>query len=481
MNSRYHVVIVGAGVAGMAAADTLAGRGLDILIIDENRHAGGQMLRETCRVKQGLWKFNPAIMKIKDDSLSGKLGINLKPVNLLPKGLNYINQAEVIGLFQDSRLLVNLPERSDCKAGSTGGVLDIKFEYLIFATGARERYLPFRGWTIPGVISLGAAQILMKSSGILPARSTLIAGTSPLQMVLAGEILKNRGEVPAILDEKRLAEKFALLPLLKGHISKIGEGAAQILNLTLKGVRIHQGVRVVEARGKNRVESVVTRRVDNSGKTVAGTEKIYPAEALAAGYGFTPNIELPIQAGCRIEYSKDKGGWVVKVDEKLQTSVRALYAAGETTGIAGAGKSYFEGRLAASSILEKFGIRHSDSDAIDNLVKSRSAQTGYGVFLNRLCAVLPSAYREIPDETLICRCEEISMGEIRKNIELGFQTSGSLKKATRCGMGRCQGRVCHSIMLDILLSLTKKNPEDVGKLVTRAPVKNISINAFLKD
>ena len=105
---------------------------------------------------------------------------------------------------------------------------------------------------------------------------------------------------------------------------------------------------------------------------------------------------------------------------------------------------------------------------------------GYAKFLNRLCEVPSSAFEAIPDETLICRCEEISMGELKKRIRQGFRTAGSLKKATRCGMGRCQGRICRPVMFDILLALTGRSPEQTGKSLSRAPVKNVSIKAFLQ-
>lgn len=484
MKPGYHVVIVGSGVAGIAAADTLAGHGLDILVIDENPYPGGQMLRETCRFSHGFWKFDPALMRSKGFALARKITRNLKQTGL-PKGVDCVHKAQVLGVFKDPglmthRLLVHVPQSPSPDGWDHGRVLEIKAEYLVFATGARERWLPFKGWTLPGVMSLGGAQILMKSSGILPARHTLIAGTSPLQTALAADILKNKGFVTALLDENRLTRKIRLLPLLRNQWPRAGEGAVQMLGLILGKVWCRQGVRVVEARGKEGLESVVTAELDRTGKTLAGTQKIYPARALAIGYGFSANIELPVQAGCGIEYHKDRGGWVVRADENLETSVSSVYAAGEITGIAGAGKSFIEGKLAALSILEKLRITHKSPETARDLIFRRTQQMGYSKFLNRLCEVPSSAFEAIPDETLICRCEEISMGELKKRIRQGFQTAGSLKKATRCGMGRCQGRICRPVMFDILLALTGRNPEQTGKSLSRAPVKNVPMKAFLQ-
>jgi len=156
-----------------------------------------------------------------------------------------------------------------------------------------------------------------------------------------------------------------------------------------------------------------------------------------------------------------------------------VYAAGEITGIAGAGKSFVEGKLAAMSILEKLGKETGPDRYMQKLVRMQKQQLGYAAFLNQLCQVPLSAYEKIDDDVLICRCEEISMGEVRKQIAKGFMTAGSLKKATRCGMGRCQGRICQPVLFDILLALTGQTPDQTGSPSFRAPVKNVPLAAFL--
>jgi D-hydroxyproline dehydrogenase subunit alpha len=480
VKQAYDVVIVGSGVAGIAAANTLAGHGLEILVIDENPHAGGQILRKECRKTDGFWEFDPDPVRSGRGASIQKIVQSLRPVRR-PKGITCVHQARVLGIFLDRQLLVHVPDLL-CSGGvGPGRVLEVEAGCLLLATGARERWLPFKGWTLPGVMSLGAAQILMKSSGILPARHTLIAGTSPLQTVLALEILKNKGKVTAVLDENHFTKKLGLLPLLKHHVALAGEGAMQMLCLLIRQVRFRQGVRVKEARGKTELETVVTAGLDRKGNMEPGTCQTYPAGALAVGHGFSPNIELPVQAGCALDYDADKGGWVVRVDHALETSVAAVYAAGEITGIAGAGKSFVEGKLAALSILEKLEKKTGPDTCVRELVRMQKQQLGYAAFLNQLCQVPLSAYEAIEDDVLICRCEEISMGEIRKQISRGFLTTGSLKKATRCGMGRCQGRICQPVLFDILLALTGRPPEQAGSPSSRAPVKNVPLGAFLES
>ena len=203
------------------------------------------------------------------------------------------------------------------------------------------------------------------------------------------------------------------------------------------------------------------------------------------GYGFVPNIELAVQAGCDIEYQKLLGGWVVRADKNLESSLDSVFAVGEITGIAGGKKSYIQGKIAAVSILkklDKLNLKKQGptlSRQMNRLHSLNLQQTAYAGFLNHLCQVPSAAYRQIHDDTLICRCENITMGTIKKAIHEDFITSGGLKKATRCGMGRCQGRICGTIISDIIMALTKKTPHEIGPLLSRAPVKNVAIRSFM--
>jgi NAD(P)H-nitrite reductase large subunit len=166
----------------------------------------------------------------------------------------------------------------------------------------------------------------------------------------------------------------------------------------------------------------------------------------------------------------------------MATSVPGTYAAGETTGIAGAGKSYIEGQIAAWDILFKLGRvdRQRHQDRTLPLARQRRQQVRYGMFLNRLCRIEPECYADIPDETIICRCEEITMGEIRRQLNNGFVTMNGLKKATRCGMGNCQGRTCGPILFDIISAFTQGPPTLVGCASARAPIKTVSLGALAK-
>ena len=464
MNKRYHAIIVGSGMAGLAAADILAMHGLRVLIIDDNTHVGGQLLRKPSHGLVKERRFEPDRCK--------RRGMHLVK-RLRESDVHFCTQTQVLGIYPGRSLLVVRPDQHVC---------EYRADALILATGARERQLPFNGWTLPGVMATGAAQILMKCSGILPGRKTLIGGLGPLMLVLAAEILASGGQVLAVLDQSLPAEKIKVLTAGSAIWPKLLEGAVYLAQLTAARIPMRQGVRIVEARGRKQLEAVVCARTDAAGSIIVGTEKIYSTDTLAVGYGFVPNIELPQQAGCTVSHAADRGGWIVDVDPHMATSVPGIYAVGETTGIAGAGKSFIEGQIAAWDILLKTGRvdRRCHDRHIHPLMWRRRQQVRYGRFLNRLCRPAAECYADIPDETIICRCEEVTMGEIRRRLRQGFSTMNGIKRATRCTMGNCQGRTCGPILSDIASAYTQLPPAVAGCASARAPVKTVSLGALAK-
>lgn len=198
-----------------------------------------------------------------------------------------------MGVFDENRMLVHAREPDG--AGTGSALFEIQAQTLVFATGARERYLPFKGWTLPGVMSLGAAQILMKTHHLLPAPSSLIPGSSPLMMVLASELLANGGRVVSLVDENPWTEKIRFLHLFPHHWSKLLEGAFYTAQLFLRQIPMHTGHRIIEACGRNAFHHAVMAKTDADGRPVPGSETRVEAPCLLTGYGFV----LPLQAGCK--------------------------------------------------------------------------------------------------------------------------------------------------------------------------------------
>jgi thioredoxin reductase len=461
---KYNVVIVGSGFSGIVAAGLLADFNLSILLVDENIHIGGQLLRKIPDELGEYPSYRPEYIK--------KIGFRFLN-NIKKKKIKIMNRTCVVGVYPDNQLMME-SERKE--------VLAVSYDVLLFATGARERFLPFKGWTLPGVYSTGLVQVMMKSSGILPARKMLMAGSGLFLFSVGYEFLKNKGKLSAILEQTGMMDKIKMLPLLFHQFSKFAEGGKFLSKIYLSGVPIKYRRKIVEARGSNGVEEVVVGKVDASGKLIEGTEKIYKTNALAVGYGFVPNIEGPQMAGCDLEFSEQKGGWTVKVNEGLETSVKNVLAAGEITGVGGALKSINEGKIAALTILNKFEKIDKENyhRQLKKLTKERNHHMKFTDCFNSLYKIPKNAVADIPDDTIICRCEDINMGEIKRGIDSGFTTPKGLKTAVRISMGNCQGRICGPVVYDILKVLTKQAPETLGPFGARPPLKPVSIGALAK-
>ncbi|MBL0714705.1 MAG: FAD-dependent oxidoreductase [Desulfosarcina sp.] len=462
MRSKRHVIIVGLGLAGLSAARALSGRGLDILLMDENSSPGGQYLRRVPR------RLGVDYRRTKEHLRH--LGYRLLN-DFCQGGVTISRGTQILGLEDDGRIW---------GLGKDGRIEEHHGEYIILATGARERFLPFSGWTLPGVVSPGAAQILIKSAGVLPGRTHLIGGAGPLPLAVAGEVSAAGGQVQAFWNQTSWSDQLRVLGGGRHHLSKIVLGMKYFARLSASRTSIRNRCKVLEARGNGVLEQVVLAKMDDEGHAVNGSEKTYEVDCLAAGYGFVPNLELAMLAGCELEYDPAKGGWVVKVDDSLQSSVPPIIAAGELTGIAGAEKSLIEGQLAGLAVVHKIDSLHQDSyqKEMARLQQRRRREMAFGGLLNSICRAPRGMLEEVPDPTIICRCEDITMGQIRQQIRNGFTSLDAIKKATNSGMGNCQGRTCGPILHDILSAHTPMRPEKLLPLSIRSPIKPVPLSAL---
>jgi D-hydroxyproline dehydrogenase subunit alpha len=452
------VAVVGGGLSGLVAATTLVDRGLRVLLLDENIRMGGQALKSPPWSNPPSWTLGPR-----------RYGFGLID-RVKRKSIEVLTRTKVLDVDEQKSLLIEREEKE---------IFSVAPRVVLLATGARERFMPFKGWTLPGVISTGAAQILMKGSGVLPAREMVVAGIGPFLLALSAEFLGNRGKLLSILDTGRLRDKLVLATTGLYSLSKLMEGFFHLVGICRARVPLHHGTAVVEARGGRELEKVIAAKISRHGNILQGTEKRYQTGCLAVGWGLTPNIELARIAGSALEFDNGKGGWVVGVNEDLETSVDGVFAAGEITGIAGALKSIHEGEMAAYGILKKLG-KEVDSKRVDYLKRKRRGHLRFGNRYNRLHRLPDQMVLSIPDEVVICRCEDVRMGDIRAALKEGYDEPGTLKKALRIGMGNCQGRTCGHLLYDILSALTRRKPSEIPLLSVRSPVKPVAIGSFLK-
>lgn len=460
-NKKYDIVIVGSGFAGIASANMLTGTGLSILMIDENFHVGGQLLRKIPNELGKNKKYKPDYVK--------KIG-NKFINNLKGDDIEILNNTSVIGIYDNNEILVEVEKKS---------VASVHYEVILFTTGARERYLPFKGWTLPGVFSAGMSQVLMKSSGILPSKDVVVGGSGLFLFSAAYEFLKNGARVRSVLESTGVVDKIKMLPVLLHNFSKIMEGARYLGKIGTSGVPIRFNTKIIEARGNGSLEEIVISKTDSNGKFITGKEKIIKIGGFAYSYGFVPNIELPNLAGCKISFIKELGGWVVDVNENMETSISGVFCAGEVTGVGGALKSVNEGETASISILERFDKKSSLQGKKGQMIKARKHHLNFAKYFNTLYGIRDEEISEIPDETIICRCEDVKMVDIREAVSNGFISPGALKTSVRAGMGNCQGRTCGPIIYDLLGSVSGIEGKNFSLFSNRPPVKPVKISSLI--
>lgn len=389
MNSSRHncdVLVVGAGPAGIAAAVVAAEGGRRVALVDDNPSAGGQIWRGASRSHEhapeaSLW-FE----------------------RLRKSGVNLVCGARVFHQPASGQLL----------AETWDGVSELGYDKLILATGARELFLPFPGWTLPNVTGAGGLQALVKAGLSIAGKKIVVAGSGPLLVAVAAYLRRAGGDLRLIAEQ---ASRTALLRFGLGLLTQPGKIAqAAKLRRQLSGVPYLAGCQPVAAHGDGRLARVTVRR----GARTFDVECDY----LAWGFHLVPNIELPLLVGC----ATDAGA--VRVDEFQMTSVSDVYCAGEPTGIGGLELSLVEGRSAGLAAAGK-------RDEARRLFGERARQRRFAARLNRTFAPRDEL-KSLPDaETVVCRCEDVTFAQLREH-----DSWRAAKLHTRCGMGPCQGRIC---------------------------------------
>lgn len=410
MNKQaFDILVIGAGPGGIAAASAAisaaisaaAKPGLKVALLDENPFAGGQ-----------IWRGGPR--KAATPEAQGWFERLEKA-----SGLTYLPETKVIAPLGEGRLLVETgSEATSSKATSSrttsSGAGEITYGKLILATGARELFLPFPGWTLPGVSGAGGLQALVKGGLTIAGKRVVVAGSGPLLMAVAA-YLKSKGAEIALVAEQAPLRKLARFGFgLVGSAAKTRQALG--FGWQLRGIPYKTGAWVESADGTPTLESVTVRQ--------GGKSWTVQCDYLACGYGLVPNLELPLALDCPV-----KNGFVT-VDEWQQTGRPGIYAAGELTGIGGLEMALVEGQIA--------GLTAAGQDGEARLLfKEREKAKKFAEVLNQTFALRPELKRLARPETIICRCEDVRYRDLQN-----FSDSRSAKLQTRCGMGPCQGRVC---------------------------------------
>jgi len=453
------LAVIGAGPAGVPAAVTAARAGARVTLIDENGLPGGQYFKQTVVTTAG--------------DLPPLLAENFRQGRDLLADLSHPNIT-----FLSHTLVWNLtPDRTLSLFGPDGPQTRTARQVII-AAGAHERVMPFPGWTLPGVMTVGGAQLLLKGQRLLAGRRILLAGTGPLLTVAGAQLLQAGANIAAVLELQPPGAMAAAARHVLGHWDKIGQAMRSGRQLQRAGVPVKFGHAVVRALGENSVSGAVIARVDAAGHPRPGTETTLDVDTILLNFGFAPDTRLTQLAGCDHHFAPELGGWAAVTDEAMQTTRPGIFAAGEVRGIGGVDAALPEGRLAGLSAARALG--HSIDTATGPLLRAARQARALIARLNVLFSPPTGLTALAAADTPVCRCEEIPAAEIRAAAQAGIVTLNNLKPWTRAGMGRCQGRVCGSILAHLLADETGQPLAAVGQFTVRPPVKPVPLSAFLQ-
>lgn len=425
----YDLIVIGGGPAGQAACLALKGRLGRVAVIDEQLRPGGQILRRP-----------PAAFTVQN-WLKGRdyrdLHTQLKAFEAL-EGVDWLGGRSVLGLQaagEGWRVLV-----SDATQVSS-----LTASRVLIATGCYDMTAPLPGWTLPGVMSAGAVQAFVKSQRLVPGRRIALAGTHPLQLLVAEQVVEAGGEVPVVAFTQPLGQALARVArhpvTVLSNLPRLLTVLMGAIRLMRQGTAIRFGDRPLAVLGDAEVRGIAL-----------GVSGEIACDAVALCFGFLPQSDLSRAAGLEVQPDR-AGGWAARHDDWMRSSRAGLYVAGETAGVKGAEAASTEGALAGLGVLIDSGrisLAEAEAEAAPARRRHRRA-LAFSALLSDIAD--PAVFHAVkpPAETILCRCEDVSLGAVQRALQTSA-SAGSVKLATRCGMGPCQGRNCEHLLLQQLPS-----------------------------
>lgn len=447
------VVIVGAGPAGIRAAETLVASGLKPVVIDEGECAGGQIYR---RPPQGFTR-PPETLYGSEASKAVALHRTFDAMAAAGRLVHH-SRSSVVAIA-DGRLQM---------LDGTGSRW-ISYDRLIFATGAMDRVMPVPGWENAGVYGLGAMQIALKAQGAALGRRIVLAGSGPLLTLLAVQLLKAGGQIAAVLDTAPMRQQLRGFAGLSARPLFALRGL--MMRRRLAGL-YHAGVTL------DRIEADERGPVAMLWRDEAGRNQRTACDAVGLGWHLRAETRLADLAGCDFAYDETWRQWLPQADATGRAG-RGVYLAGDGLRILGADGAEVAGRLAAAACLQDLNLPGPDM-AADARRLAR-----FGRFARGVATAFPwpaETAAGLPDETVVCRCEGVTAGELRLTVDFGGGEVNRVKSLGRVGMGRCQGRYCELAAAEIVAgSAGHACAAAAGRMRGQAPVRPAPIAALIQD
>ncbi|RDJ97279.1 NAD(P)/FAD-dependent oxidoreductase [Paraburkholderia lacunae] len=446
------VVIIGAGPAGVRAAQALVEAGLRPVVVDEGRRDGGQIYR---RQPEG---FSRSYETLYGTEAARAASLH-QSFDVLKNRIDYLPETLVWNISPNTAHLVS---------GTRYHTL--AFDALIVCSGATDRLMPVKGWHLAGTYSLGGAQVALKSQGCAIGSRIVMMGSGPLLYLVAAQYVKAGAQVAAVLDTSTFMQRVAALPGLLAIPAALRKGIALTRVLAKARVPVHRGVQPIEIKGSPQ-DGV-------SGVEVAlpgGAPLEFACDAVALGYHLRPETQLADLAGCRFSFDENTQQWLPQIDADGRSSIKGVYLAGDGARVRGADAAERSGRLAALAAMHDHGMRVEGAER----ERLRAELARFTRFAAGLREAFPWPARfaaSLPDETIVCRCEAITAGELRRVVRAtGAQEANRAKAFSRVGMGRCQGRYCGHAGAEIIAAAACVPLSSVGRLRGQAPVKPLPV------
>ena len=449
------LVIIGCGPAGMAAACEARALNLSVILLDEQATIGGQIYRSI--------ESAPAerLHVLGHDYASGRSLAS----EFRNSGVRYLGGAVVWNVSSDGTVDYVASGRSEKVMG----------KHVLLASGAMERPFPISGWTLPGVMGAGAAQILLKGSGALPNGPVVLAGCGPLLYLLAWQYLRAGATIRALVDTTAVSDYLRAARHVAGALRgwrDLVKGVKLLGALRFPAIRVFFGCSELSVEGERRVEGLSFK---HRGRPVR-----VPASLLLLHQGVVPNTQLTWSIGSAHRWDRDQLCWQPVTDAWGRLGESPIYVAGDSRAIVGAQASAVQGRLAALAVGERLGVVTDFARRAAPLERQLKRHASIRPFLDALYR--PKNENRIPQAngTVVCRCEEVTAGQIRRCVELGCRGPNQTKAFSRCGMGPCQGRFCGLTVTEIIAQARGVEPCDVGYYRIRPPIKPVMLGDFVQ-